>query len=414
LSQARQDFLQVRDLILRDHPLNFAPRNEIAKAFDSQYSALEDGLTIMEFYRVIAPAISAVSCGHTRLSLPGCIHEDVFTNGHSLPFDIKVTHDSLVIVETYVPDHAIRRGSVILSINGRPAGKIISRIKSCLYADGYNETFKYFLMNQNFARRYLEMVEDTAFFEIDLVNPGTGERGSFTVGALSLQGIKERRAAMSVDGSNHRLIETAIDSTSTHAVLTIRFFGFYDNLDGFTEPIDSFFQSLTRRNVRSLILDMRGNDGGDPYSSAYLLGYLIGKPFGYFAPQSTFLYDDLKHLQDVPDIPFQGNLYVLVDGGCYSTTGHFLSILRTHGEGLFIGEETGGSYVCNGGYKEYRLSHTGIELLLPHTAFIAAASGLEKGRGINPDVFVDYSVSDLINDNDPVLKTAMTIIRGHN
>ncbi len=414
LGQARRDFRELRELILNGHPFNFATRTEVMASFDSQYLALVDGMTILEFYRAIAPAVSAVKCGHTRLSLPDCVQKDIILYGGSFPFDIKVTRDSLVIVEAYDSGLLVPRGSVVLSINGVPAPEIIGQMKSGLYSDGQGETFKYFLMNQNFARHYLEMIEDTADFEIAFVAPDTKEIRSASVGAMSQAEVRDKHPARSTDHPGSRLVETVIDSSNAYATLRIRFFDFYDNLSDFTERIDTFFRNLADIGVPSLVLDLRGNDGGGPHSSAYLLGYLIGEPFSYYAPHSTFLFHDLRNPQAVPDYPFHGSLYVLIDGGCFSTTGHFLSVLRTHGKGLFIGEETGGSYICNGGYTEHRLTHTGIELLLPHTAFIANARGLRPEHGITPNVFVDYSTMDLNSGQDPVLGAALAIIRDGN
>ena len=67
--------------------------------------------------------------------------------------------------------------------------------------------------------------------------------------------------------------------------------------------------------------------------------------------------------------------------------------------------------MCNGGYREHLLTHSRIELLLPHTAFIAAAPGSERGRGVHPDVCVDHSVEDVVKGTDPVLDTALAIVR---
>jgi hypothetical protein len=52
---------------------------------------------------------------------------------------------------------------------------------------------------------------------------------------------------------------------------------------------------------------------------------------------------DLKKTQPVPDYPFSGDPFARIDGGTYSTTGHFVSLLKGHGVGIFIGEESGGS-----------------------------------------------------------------------
>jgi hypothetical protein len=74
--------------------------------------------------------------------------------------------------------------------------------------------------------------------------------------------------------------------------------------------------------------------------------------------------------------------------------------------------ESGGSYACNGGYKEHRLGHTGIELLLPHTTFMTEARGLRRGRGILPDHRVEPTIRDLLSDTDPAMGMAIALIRG--
>jgi C-terminal processing protease CtpA/Prc len=104
-------------------------------------------------------------------------------------------------------------------------------------------------------------------------------------------------------------------------------------------------------------------------------------------------------------------LIVLADGGCYSTTEHFCALLKTHTNGIFIGDETGGFYACNGGFKEHRLRISGLELLLPYATFITNAQGLDRGRGIVPDYVVAPSIHDLLNNTDPAMKTEISLIR---
>jgi len=411
LRHMQQDIRELQDLIIQNHPLNFASEQNVRESFEDQYAELKDSMTLFEFHRIIAKAVSSVNCGHTRLSLPECVQDDAYLNGNTLPLEVKVVHDSLIILKTFDPEQILPEGSIILSINDKPTGEIINQIKSILPTDGTNEAYKYFQMNQDFNRRYMEAMGELIEFEIEYIIHRSSEIRKTTVSALTLAEINEHHRT---SGSNKQTIETSIDKDNSFAILRLRFFDYYDNLNEFAHRIDSFFHDIAGKRIESLILDLRGNDGGDPYTSAYLLGYLIGEPFTYFAPHSTFLLDDLKNVQQIPENPFKGELYLLIDGGCYSTTGHFLSLLRNCGKGIFIGEETGGSYMCNGGFREHRLHNSGIELLLPHATFIANASGLERGRGITPDLFTDYSVNDVINNNDPILDAALAIIHSRN
>jgi hypothetical protein len=411
LSQLQDDYNQLSSQILENHPMYFTDRYELGRAFDSGYALIKDSLTIIEFYRIIAPVVSKVKCGHTRLSLPESVEKHLQQYGNYLPFDIKVINDSLFVYKSYVDEPAIEPGCALLSINGDSSAEIIRKIKNSLWTDGNNETFKDYNINNNFRGHYLTNIDAQKKYDLVLSNQISDREMSATVLAKSPGEIRQFMDEHDLHDPSGRLIEKTFFDDDNYALLKVRFFDFYDDLDRFANMMDEFFSHLSHRNIKSLILDMRGNDGGDPYSSAYLLSFLIGKPFRYFGQLSTFLYGDLKDFQPIPDNPFSGDLYVLVDGGCYSTTGHFCSLLKYHSVGTFIGVETGGSYACNGGYKEFALKNTGINLLLPHTTFLADVSGLRRGRGIIPDIIVHTSIHDLVNDDDPALEKAISLIR---
>ncbi len=412
--ELQDDFNQLRKLIDRRHPLYFTDRAVLDAAFDRQQPLFREGMTSTEFLRTIAPAVSAVRCGHTRLSLPRSVAEFHREHGRYLPFEIRAFGDrSLHVVRSYLgDDERVDPGSAIVSINGEPAERIVAKIEDCLYADGTNRTFKQFLMNTDFRSVYHNCVGASETFTVVLRAPGEEEASTRVFAAKSENEIQGHRARNGMVDRHPALLTTSFLDEPPHALMKIGFFDFDDDLDAFSHRIERFFRQISDRGTGSLILDLRGNDGGGPYSAAHLLGYLIGRPFRYYSRRSTFLFGDLKKLQSVPDHPFNGKLYVLIDGGSYSTTGHFISLLKHHGVGTFIGVESGGSYACNGGYKEHRLRHTGIDLLLPHTTFITEARGLRRGRGIQPDHRVEPGIRDLLSGTDPAMESAIALIRG--
>ncbi|MFC1475377.1 S41 family peptidase [Candidatus Zixiibacteriota bacterium] len=408
--QLQEDFGRLQTQITSRHAGYFTNRGALARAFDRQAALLKDSMTLIEFYRLIAPVLAQTKCGHTRLSLPESAERRLAEKGNFLPLEIRVLDDSLFILKSYVETPFIAPGSAVLSINGEPADEIINRLKQRLPADGDNETYKYYTMNNDFAALYLLFIDDPLEFAVSYLAPGAEQENTMRLPAKSGKTIRQFAVEHDLVDENPPLITHSFSPDGRYAVLRIRFFDFYDNLDDFVQAIDDFFAELSARKTEALILDLRGNDGGDPYSSAYLLTYLIGKPYRYFAERSAYSYEDLKGLQHIPDNPFNGELYVLVDGGCYSTTGHFCSLLKYHQVGVFIGEETGGSYACNGGYRDVCLEHTGICFLLPHTTFITEVHGLTRGRGIMPDYAVQPSIFDILNGVDPVLEKAKSLI----
>jgi hypothetical protein len=389
--------------------MSFTDRSDLHQAFERQTALLEDSLTVLEFYRIAAPAVAAVNCGHTELTLPTGICKRLYEQGQYLPLDIRVIRDSLFVYQDYTEAKGIAPGSTVLSINGTPAGAILHRLRSALHSDGGNVAKKDWIINHDFSGFFRMLIDSPAKFVVGYAAGENGDSAHVEVAAISRSEYR-RMQELSGHWSDEELIETSLHEDEGYALFKLRFFDFYDDLDQLADPVDSFFATLAARHVGSLILDLRGNDGGDPYSAAYLLGYLLREPFRYFSPRSTFLHGDLKSLQPVHENRFRGDLYVLVDGGCCSTTGHFCSLLRSHGIGTFIGTYTGGSFACNGGYKEPTLRHTRIQLLLPNAVFIAAAEGLPSSYRIDPDHFVEAPIADLIGGTDPVLDVTESLI----
>jgi hypothetical protein len=111
------------------------------------------------------------------------------------------------------------------------------------------------------------------------------------------------------------------------------------------------------------------------------------------------------------DNPFQGKQYYLIDGMCFSTTGHLASLLKYYRLGTFIGEETGATYTCNDASHDTNLKHTGYRLQSARHSFATAVSGFRLDCGILPDYPVRETVDDRIRGRDRVLDYALELIR---
>jgi C-terminal processing protease CtpA/Prc len=89
---------------------------------------------------------------------------------------------------------------------------------------------------------------------------------------------------------------------------------------------------------------------------------------------------------------FTGRLWILIDGGTFSTAAEFCSVARSLKRGTFIGEETGGTYEGNtsGTFAILTLPHTGIRAIVPLVRYrLAVTPPAHPGRGIIPDYAVN-------------------------
>jgi hypothetical protein len=409
LAQLQDDFDQYVNLIRRDHPMTFTDKTVFERTIAEQRKLVRDGMSEMEFYSVVAPVGAAVRCGHTRTYLSTQGRDHLKEHGRCLPLEIRLVSDGLYVYKDFTPDEAIPRGSQVLSINTHPATDIIERMRASLHADGTNITYKNYAVNLFFARLFTLLYGGALRFELEIKEPGAGKPARRIVTAMTPnqadQVDKERYHPQTDCG---RLCMTFSDDNS-YAVLTIKDFGYYDDLQAFRKPVGDFFARLKGDGIGTLIIDVRGNDGGDPYCSSFVASHVIAEPVRYFATGTPF-YNDLVRPIPVPQHVFTGDLFVLTDGWCFSSTSHMLSILRCHGRGVFVGEESGGSSACNDASKEHVMKHTGLRLNLPRRTFATSARCLPNGRGIPPDIDVQPTIHDLIAGRDIVLEMAISLI----
>jgi len=409
LAQLQDDFDQYVGLIRRDHPMTFTDETELERTIAAQRQLLRDGMSETEFYGVVAPVGASVRCGHTRTHLSQQGRDHLNEHGLCLPLEIRLIGDSLYVYKDFTPDAAIPRGSQVLSINAHPAAEIIERMRASYHADGTNTTYKDYAINLSFARFFTILYGGTAQFELEIKEPGAGAPATRIVAAMApSQSARVDRERYRPETGCDRLC-TTFSEDNNYAVLTIKDFGYYDDIDAFRRPVGDFFARLATDGVGALIVDVRGNDGGDPYCSSWVVSHVIAEPVRYFAADTPF-YNDLVRPILVPGNVFTGELFVLTDGWCFSSTGHMLSLLRCYRRGIFVGEESGGSSACNDASKGHVLKHTGLELNLPRATFATSARCLPYGRGIPPDIEVKPTIDDIIAGRDVVLEKAIALI----
>jgi C-terminal processing protease CtpA/Prc len=192
------------------------------------------------------------------------------------------------------------------------------------------------------------------------------------------------------------------------AIITIKTFAYYGETEKFSDFVDNAFGEIRARGVEHLIVDLRGNDGGDPFCSTHLLAYIESKPVPYFARRYG-QYEDFADPIPLAENRFEGKLLILIDGGCSSSTGHLCAVLDYHNFGKFVGGETGATYTCNDASKSIILDNTKLDINMPRMTFSAAVSGYSRSSGILPDYPVAPNIEDLVAGCDNVREYALEL-----
>lgn len=101
---------------------------------------------------------------------------------------------------------------------------------------------------------------------------------------------------------------------------------------------------------------------------------------------------------------------VLVNARCFSAADVFAAAFKELPNVTLVGQTTGGG---SGRSRSYTLPHSKIELRLSSMASFQPNGTLFEGNGVEPDVAVEESISDILRTTDSQLSAAVEMIVNH-
>ncbi|MEU3062639.1 S41 family peptidase [Streptomyces subrutilus] len=156
-------------------------------------------------------------------------------------------------------------------------------------------------------------------------------------------------------------------------------------LEWAAEPLSAALTLASR--ARALIVDLRGNRGGDPDAVAFVCSYLLDER----THLNTMYWrggergEQSWSLPHVPGTPFGGSrpLYVLAGDSTFSAAEELAYDLQQLGRAVVVGEPTrGGAHPCQGWTV-----HPHLEATVPVGRAVNPVSGTNwEGTGVQPDV----------------------------
>ena len=356
-----EDFDALQNAICGQNPLAFADRTVLVEEFDKARSNITNSMSQEEFYQLVNPLVVAAKCGHTNLSVSEALIEYRKEKAKYLPLKVLVENDKLSIAETDT-QYGVTQGDPILFVNEFSADRIIGVLQKNISHDGDNLAVVNRIASEFFPNKYYEFLEKPENFTLTLLN-SRGEEYK-----LDIQGEYQTQyntGAWQLHMERYAGVEPyKYEITGDTAVLTMRVF--LEGKQKFQDFLTEFFAKLQEQQVKHLAIDLRGNFGGSPQLSRELLSYLIAQETPYFTGNTKLPW--LYRLQGmgkdiVPkDQAFQGNITLMVDGGVFSTAGHFAAVFEKNKLGQIEGEPTGGGYACTDGSTNLVLKNTGLRL----------------------------------------------------
>ena len=400
--QLQADFMQARKLLEDNHPAlyDYTSKEDLDKLFDEYYNKIDEETKTADLYRYLSLILARVGCGHTKLWIPEAFWTN-FPDGF-FPLQLSFLEENAFVKGYYGDEVAIPVGAEILAINGTSMDKIVEKLLEYESSDGFIQSFKYHSLDQRFPMKYAVIFGFPENFEITFRAPNDMKSQMVEVKPVSRSMVE----VVPVRGQELSMREA---EGKNAAIMTINNFSYYAEVPMFRAFIDSSFLVLKEKGINNLIIDLRGNDGGDPWCASYLFSYLQKEPVPYFS-EVYHHYEDLAKPLPMPENHYTGNVYVLIDGGCFSTTGHLLGLLKYHNLVKFVGTESGATYTCTGNVTYVPLNNTGLIMgTARESRYTTAVKDMDPTKGIFPDYYVPVNGDSLAEGKDMQMLFALEL-----
>ncbi len=453
--ELRADFTQMYQGLRSAHfdLYAFTPQRELQRRYARLLGQIDRPMTRLEAKVLFELFAADVRMGHTRVDSPT---EDWNayrkSGGKGFPLQLRIVDGRVYVAENLSGVDAVRPGDEITRLNGQNMQQWLRRTERHVSAE--TAYMAHSLMEYDFAIYLWVELGAVDGFEIVTRHPGSPALHM----RLPARSSAEMQAARllqpaALDLENPLRAAKLLDG----GVAYLRPGPFYNveaktgadewDVSGFRKFIDDAFDQFLQAGASRLIIDLRGNPGGDNLFSDVMVAWFAARPFRFasqfkikvsaatIAANAARIEHDAaaagpvsqgfadlyaRHrIGDVADFPippasprtgkrFEGRVFVLIDRQSYSNAVAVAALVQDHQFGTIVGEATSDMATTYGAMEQFALGHTGLLVGYPK-ARIVRPNGDLRSRGVTPDFAIRVPIVQ--SPRDEVLQEAIAIAR---
>jgi len=432
------------------HPNMYAytTKEEFSKLRDDLYRQTNEPMTGLEFYKAVAPVVTAMENGHTFIMPPQQAFADYLKNGGKIfPLRLVWEGGDKVFLDACPGPVDLPIGAEVLTIDNQNAAEFLAGIARYFPAEGKSysvsrlpNSFAMYLWLEKGSRESLQLQ----------IKTGDGKTSQFYIKPLTLEEIKNyKKTKINQTKSTFTQISKYTDDNNAdwsyysyyyspdYNTGLIQFDSFSD-LEKFKMFVKNTFGQIQKQNVPNLIIDLRDNPGGDSRLGDELLKHLTNKSVRQFEKYQVRLsYELLKKepglknmypkaaigsivTVEAPFLPpvyvpsrFKGKTFVLIDAATASSAESFAATVKHFRIGTLIGRETEDTLVSYGECVMQKLPNSDLDFSVACKRFVDAG-GKEDGHGVIPDYEVRQKPEDTVKGVDTALQFTLNLIKDPN
>ncbi|HMS56610.1 MAG TPA: S41 family peptidase [Fimbriimonadaceae bacterium] len=413
--------------------------------------------TLQEAFLFLSEFTAKIKCGHTYpnfFNQTEFTKKELFERKDKVPFTFRWLDRRMFVTRDCTGSNLLPRGTEILSINSVPVSTILNRLMGIARADGSNDAKRMDYLGVSGGGKYeaFDIYHPLYFpvkgnlFNFTVRKPGA-ETAQVEAGPISIGDRVEPNQPKVEKDSPLWSVEYPRDKV---AVLKMPTWAMYNSSWNWRGFLKTTFASLIEQGTPNLIIDLRGNEGGDSVGNS-ILPYLTDRPLPRESVRSLSRYqvvqDDLRPYLDTWDKQFfdaraitkptgdgffevtrggssaairpaetlyKGKVFVLAGPANSSATFLFAKQVKQYSLATLVGQPTGGNQrgITGGAFFFLRLPNSKLEVDLPLIAQFFPGS--PPDAGIEPDVLVKPNARDVETGSDTEIERTFQIISSKN
>lgn len=462
-AEIEADLSLLYEAFSRFHPGLYRYQDSVQ--FNTRFEALKKAClaepSLKAVYVSLSRFTAQIRCGHTYCNFwnqPDSIANALFRGKDKLPLTFRIVEGKMVVYQNVSEVDELQRGDEILSINGLATKAILDTLMRYVKADGSNDAKRLNDLQLLGGGKY-------EFFDVffPMLYPPVGGTYTLSLRRYGMQetytrDVKTLTRAERLERLNAKYGKQAtnfedlwqfelLDEKTAYLRLGT-FVTWHTDMD-WQAFLKGSFAQLNEKEVPHLIVDLRGNEGGDGAVQEALMQYLGQRDAWPTDYQQYIRYktvsDELRpHLntwnKGMYDISrkvspsdragfyqmkgggkrkvkkankqaFKGKVWLLVDASNSSATFFLSQYFQINGLATLVGQTTGGNLRgINGGQQFFlALPNSGIGVDIPLIGYYTRSE--QPDAGLSPDIEVPFTVEDLVEGVDTELQAVRKQIR---
>jgi len=372
--QAIEDVDFLVEQLKAKHPKPFAKisKQDFSDEIERLKAALSEEVPVKDFSLSIAALLALVGDDHTRHRDFSAFEEHVRRGG--LVFPVKFRYkDDCMMVEAWSPDVSPARmkvGDAVVGANGEPMESLLQRYGQ--YISVETDLQRCWALEWSFDRYQVMLGDVSSEYTLQL-SDSAGKTYSEALPAVKPWREEYEKSKPKAPRFHYQFYEDG-----KVCLFKLQTFN-WDLRTELNSKLAALLDAMRRNKTEIVILDLRGNGGGNSNMGSIVLTTMIDGPYGELRPH--------------PEHWWPARLALLCDRATYSAASFEAMLVKDYGAGIIAGEETGGRASGYGNIEHVILPNSLLSCGIA-TAYFLRRAGYDDGRGVLPDLPLDVTLED--------------------